>query len=456
LTLLPALLAILGRKAFWPSKVRRGDQREGVWGKVAGTLVRRPKLTLLVGVVLFLGLAAGALGYSSGGFGGDQNPPAGSDAARGNAALTKYFPQTSANPADLVLSYASSVWRDPARIAAAEASLRRSGAFTQLAGPLDPNGTKLSPAQLTKLHRALGAPQRHRVSAKTGPQKLTPGAARFSTTELNAYHAEAFFISANGRVIQFEASLAAGGQGSTAAMNATPHIRSVLAAAGGASGAAQTGVAGEAAAVYDINHTANHDLKVVVPIAIVAIGILLALVLRSLVAPLYLIVSVGLSFLSALGITTIVFMDIGGQSGISFILPFLLFIFLLALGEDYNILVMTRIREESHHLPLREAVVKAVSRTGSTVTSAGVILGGTFAVFAIVGGGGSGGSQLQAIGFGLAIGILMDTFLVRTLLVPSVVVLLGRHNWWPSHLSSDEHHELVHSVAADASAEASA
>ncbi len=456
LTLLPALLAILGRRAFWPSKVRRGDQREGIWGKVAGTLVRRPKLTLLVGVVLFLGLAAGALGYSSGGFGGDQNPPAGSDAARGNAALTKYFPQTSANPADLVLSYASSVWRDPARIAAAEASLRRSGAFTQLAGPLDPNGTKLSPAQLTELHRALGAPQRHRVSAKTGPQKLTPGAARFSTTELNAYHAEAFFISANGRVIQFEASLAAGGQGSTAAMNATPHIRSVLAAAGGASGAAQTGVAGEAAAVYDINHTANHDLKVVVPIAIVAIGILLALVLRSLVAPLYLIVSVGLSFLSALGITTIVFMDIGGQSGISFILPFLLFIFLLALGEDYNILVMTRIREESHHLPLREAVVKAVSRTGSTVTSAGVILGGTFAVFAIVGGGGSGGSQLQAIGFGLAIGILMDTFLVRTLLVPSVVVLLGRHNWWPSHLSSDEHHELVHSVAADASAEASA
>ena len=209
-------------------------------------------------------------------------------------------------------------------------------------------------------------------------------------------------------------------------------------------------MAGQAAAACDINATANHDLSVVVPVAIVAIGILLALVLRSLVAPLYLIVSVGLSFLSALGITTIVFMDIGGQSGISFILPFLLFIFLLALGEDYNILVMTRIREEAHHLPLHEAVVRAVSRTGSTVTSAGVILGGTFAVFAIVGGGGSGGSQLQAIGFGLAIGILMDTFFVRTLLVPSVVVLLGRHNWWPSHLASDEHHELVHGVSADA------
>ncbi|MDE3129740.1 MAG: MMPL family transporter, partial [Acidobacteriota bacterium] len=121
-------------------------------------------------------------------------------------------------------------------------------------------------------------------------------------------------------------------------------------------------------------------------------------------------------------------------------------------GEDYNILVMTRIREESHSLPLREAVIRAISRTGSTVTSAGVILGGTFAVFAIVGGGGSGGSQLRAIGFGLAAGILMDTFLVRTLLVPSVVVLLGRWNWWPSHLSTDEHHERLDVAAGEASA----
>ncbi len=144
-----------------------------------------------------------------------------------------------------------------------------------------------------------------------------------------------------------------------------------------------------------------------------------------------------LSFLASLGLATIVFMDIGGDSGIIFILPFLMFIFLLALGEDYNILVMTRIREEAHHAPLEEAVVKAITRTGSTVTSAGMILGGTFAVFALVGGGGSGGSQLRAIGFGLAAGILMDTFLVRSLLVPSTVILLGRRNWWPSSLSQE-------------------
>ena len=101
--------------------------------------------------------------------------------------------------------------------------------------------------------------------------------------------------------------------------------------------------------------------------------------LRSLVAPLYLIVSVALSYLAALGVATIVFIDIGGDGGLTFILPFLMFIFLLALGEDYNILVMTRIREEARSMPLTDAVVEAVARTGTTVTSAGLVLAGTFA-----------------------------------------------------------------------------
>jgi RND superfamily putative drug exporter len=426
LTLLPALLAILGRRAFWPSKIAPGTQREGVWARIAGRLVQRPKVTLGIGVVVFLALAAGALGYKAGGFGGDNNPPAGSDAAAGNASLARHFPQSSSNPANLVITYAQPVWDDPSRLARAEASLRSSGRFTLISGPLDPNGTTLAPAQLTSLHAALGPPELLPV--------LEPASVRVPAALYNAYRATAQFVSVDGRTIQFEASLTAGPQGSTTAMNATPTIRVAVATAASESGAIANGVAGEAAAVYDINSTANHDLKVIIPVAIVAIGLLLALVLRSAVAPLYLIVSVALSYLAALGIATIVFIDIGGDGGISFILPFLMFIFLLALGEDYNILVMTRIREEARHLPLRDAVVKAIARTGSTVTSAGIILGGTFAVFAIVGGGGSGGNQLRAIGFGLAAGILMDTFLVRTLLVPATVILLGRRNWWPSKM----------------------
>src|SRR6201992_1869650 len=92
----------------------------------------------------------------------------------------------------------------------------------------------------------------------------------------------------------------------------------------------------------------------------------------------------------------------GGPGRLPFIFPFLLFIFLLALGEDYNILVMTRIREEAHHLPLREAVARALGTTGTTVTSAGLVLAGTFAVFAVLGGSGSGGSQIRDVGVGLA------------------------------------------------------
>jgi RND superfamily putative drug exporter len=97
---------------------------------------------------------------------------------------------------------------------------------------------------------------------------------------------------------------------------------------------------------------------------------------------------------------------------------------------------MTRIREEAHHLPLREAVARAVGVTGTTVTSAGLVLAGTFAVFAVVGGS-SGGSQIKEIGYGLALGVIMDTFVVRTVLVPCMVVLLGRWNWWPSKLHMD-------------------
>jgi RND superfamily putative drug exporter len=114
-----------------------------------------------------------------------------------------------------------------------------------------------------------------------------------------------------------------------------------------------------------------------------------------------------------------------------------MFLFLLALGEDYNILVMTRIREEAQRRPLRDAVAIAVQATGTTITSAGVVLAGTFAVFAIAAGTGSNGNtQIRDVGTGLALGVLMDTFLVRTLLVPATVVLLGRWNWWPSRLAA--------------------
>ncbi len=226
-----------------------------------------------------------------------------------------------------------------------------------------------------------------------------------------------------------------GDPGATAAINAVPAIRADVAGVARQAGADASGVAGEASGLYDVSHISDGDVGKIVPIAIAAIGLVLALVLRSLIAPLYLISSVVLSYLASLGLSVLVFMRIGGQAGVIFLLPFLMFIFLLALGEDYNVLVMTRIREEASTQFLRRAVVRAVGATGPTVSSAGLVLAGSFVVLAVVGGSGQGNGGIRVIGIGLAIGILLDTFVVRTVLVPATVELLGRFNWWPSRMS---------------------
>jgi len=254
-----------------------------------------------------------------------------------------------------------------------------------------------------------------------------------------AYRATTQVIAADGRTVQYLASLRAGSPDSNAAIAAVPAMRAALAAAAARARAPAAGVAGDSPSLYDVRSASRSDLERLVPVAVLVIGLLLALLLRSAIAPLYLVVSVALSYLASLGASVLVFQIFGGSYGLSFVLPFLMFVFLLALGEDYNILVMSRIREEAHHLPLRDAVVRAIEVTGSTVTSAGMVLGGTFLVFAIAGGSGSEGAQIREIGVGLAIGVALDTFVVRTLVVPAVVVLLGRWNWWPASL----HHRHV-------------
>jgi len=129
----------------------------------------------------------------------------------------------------------------------------------------------------------------------------------------------------------------------------------------------------------------------------------------------------------------LVFVHLGGNSGLIFVLPLLMFVFSMALGEDYNILIMSRIREEAgKHRSFNDAVAHAIGITGTTVTSAGIILAGTFAVLGIAG----GSSEAQQLGFSIAFGVLLDTFFVRTLLIPSIAVLLGPWNWWPSKLSN--------------------
>jgi RND superfamily putative drug exporter len=427
LTLLPALLAVFGRAAFWPSKTREGSGRAGLWGRIAARVVRRPVIPLAIGVVALGALAIGVGGYQPGGFGGAISAPAGTDSAAGTALLTRHFPTSSANPTNLVYKLSQPVWDDPAPVAAATSQLASSGVFTGVTGPLNPAGVTLSGAQYTALHAALG-------NAGTLPA-VPSGQTSIPLAGYEAYRASAQYVSPDGRTIQFQTGLKAGDPSTTTAMNAVPSVRTAAAAAARTLGASAYGVGGQAPAFYDISQISDSDLTRVVPVAIVVIGLLLCLVMRSLIAPLYLIASVALSFFAALGLSVLLFIKLGGSSGLTFILPFLMFIFLLALGEDYNILVMSRIREEAQHLPLRDAVSRAVGVTGTTVTSAGLVLAGTFSVFALVGGRGSGGGQIRDVGVGLALGVLMDTFIVRTVLVPCTVVLIGRWNWWPAALS---------------------
>lgn len=443
LTLLPALLSIrlsllgvkrtlfqrmFGRPKLLPWDIQ-GTGKAGFWGSIAGRIVKRPVPTLLAGLIFFGALSVGVAGYKPAGFGGSTTPPAGSDSAAGQVLLARYFPQASANPTNLIFRLAAPAWNDPQVLGTGTAALQASPLFTQVTGPLNPVGFTLTPAQYAALHAALGP-------AKNLPP-IPPKGGMIPPAGYQLYRATGNYVSADGKTVQFSVGLRAGDPGHTPAMNAVPAVRAETATVAASMHAVASGVVGLAPALYDISTVSGNDLKKIIPVAILVIGLLLAIVLRSLVAPLYLIVSVGISYLAALGLAALLFINLGGSGGLVFFLPFLMFIFLLALGEDYNILVMTRIREEAHKLPLRDAVSRALSVTGTTVTSAGLVLAGSFLVISVVSRG-SGSSQVRDIGLALAFGILMDTFLVRTLLVPSTVVLLGRWNWWPSRLNVDQ------------------
>jgi len=362
LTLLPALLSIrlsllamkralfrriFGRPKLLPWNIQ-GSGKTGAWGRIAGRIVAHPVPTLVSGIVVFGGLAFAVFGFTAAGFGGNTAPPAGTDSAAGQAQLTKYFPQSSANPTTVIFKFAAPVWQNPAPLATAASKLPATGLFTQVAGPLNPGGTTLTPAQFTALHNRLSP-------AKPLPP-VPPAGSTVPAGTYVAYRATANLVSPDGRTVLHETGLKAGDPGTTRAMNATPSVRAATTTVGKSLGVSDSAVGGEAPALYDISSISNGDLKHIIPFAIIAIGILLALVLRSLVAPLYLIVSVGISYLAALGLSVLIFIKIGNSGGLVFFMPFLMFIFLLALGEDYNILMMTRIREEAQSLPLRPAV----------------------------------------------------------------------------------------------------
>ena len=191
----------------------------------------------------------------------------------------------------------------------------------------------------------------------------------------------------------------------------------------------------------DIQQANAHDTKLIIPLVLAVVLVILCGLLVAIAAPLYLIVTVVASFAATLGLITLLFTHLFGHEGLAFNLVLISFIFLVALGVDYNIFLMDRVRHEARILGTREGTLRALTSTGSVITSAGVILAGTFAALTLL-----PLEPLVQIGATVALGVLLDAFVVRALLVPSLTHLLGDRAWWPFGVTTTRrrHRDVEH------------
>ena len=405
-TLIPAVLTIFGRRSFWPMQPRResgetgqSDWRRSIYGRVGAIVLRRPGLTLAVTVLVLSALVAGLVPFRTN---YDQlaSLPGNTESVRSFELLRGGFPEGELSPLRVyVSSPADTGVLDPdtlERLDAITLDLAGHPAVADASGPGRPLGKEGPPAWQLPEGSALRF-----VSADGGVARIEV------VLEMNPYSAQA--------------------------LDVVPELRELArgsaAAAGLPSGSVLIG--GDTAEAYDTRSAGNRDSLVVLPLILLAIGVVLALLLRSLVAPLYLMGTIAFTYFATLGLATLVFVQLVGHPGVGPAVPFYLFVFLNALSVDYNIYLMSRVREEARQAPLQEATRYALARTGPVITSAGLILAGTFSALMTL-----PLQDLLQLGFAVAVGVLIDTFITRTLIVPSVVALIGRWNWWPSRIAS--------------------
>jgi RND superfamily putative drug exporter len=226
-------------------------------------------------------------------------------------------------------------------------------------------------------------------------------------------------------LVQFEGTLQAAPD-SDAAQQTVLRVRDAVHPIAGA----DAKVGGMTAMVLDINKANKHDNRLIIPLVLLVVLVILSLLLRAIVAPVVLIATVVLSFAAALGASALVFRHVFGWGGEDTSFPLYVFVFLVALGIDYNIFLMTRVREEAHTYGTRKGALIGLGATGGVITSAGIVLAGTFAAL--------GSLPLVAfaeIGFAVAFGVLLDTLIVRSVLVTALNLDIGRWMWWPSKLT---------------------
>lgn len=392
LTLLPALLFTFGRAAFWPRKPRyepevvraeHGMPSHGVWHRVARLIKARPRLVWVLATAV---LAAGAVGITQ--LDADGVPQSdlvigASEARDGQHALGKHFPGGSGSPA-YVLTPADEF------DAVSEILLDQAGISSVAVASADAPGGS---AQVSRTGIVAAGP---------------PGSPVPKATE------------SGGRVL-FQVTLLDAADSAAAAQTVTD-VRESLAGT-------QALVGGVTATAVDTNQASIHDRNVIIPVILAVILLILMLLLRAVLAPVLLILTTVLSFGTALGVSALVFNGIFQFPGADLAVPLFGFVFLVALGIDYNIFLMTRVREESLAHGTREGILRGLTITGGVITSAGLVLAATFAALSII-----PILFLVQIAFIVAFGVLVDTFIVRSLLVPALSYDIGRTIWWPSKL----------------------
>ncbi|MEU4078283.1 hypothetical protein DEJ45_02490 [Streptomyces venezuelae] len=372
LTFLPAVLVLLGRAAYWPSRPRPSESEgggHGIWRRVAALVDRAPRKVWAATLAGLLACAAFAPVLESRGVPLDEIFVNDAPSVAAQERLGRHFPGGAGNPAIV--------------IADADTADRVTAAAERVEG-VD------SAAAVT----ASGRPG-------AGAPLVVGGRVRIDVTLTDAADSDA-------------------------AKATVARLRSSVHAVPGADAL----VGGYTAQRYDTQRTAERDRMLIVPVVLAVILAILVGLLRSLLMPLLLVATVALNFFATLGVSALVFRYVFGFSGTDSSVPLYGFVFLVALGVDYNIFLMSRVREESLRHGVREGVLRGLTATGGVITSAGVVLAATFAALGVI-----PLAFLVQIAFIVAFGVLLDTLVVRSLLVPALVRDLGPVAWWPGSLS---------------------
>lgn len=368
LTLIPAIVSLLGVRVFWPSKSWKVEPTGARFRLLGGALGRHPGRFAAASGGVLVALAVSAFNFHPT-FDLNSGKTATTQSAVYSRVLQKGFAAGAIQPTDVFLQSRS--------------------------------GTPMPTGELAAYGKRLAAV--HGVSS-VAPPKLAKG----------------------GSVADFRVVLTAPGQ-SDAAM-AT--VRGPLQRAADTAPPGTRPLIGGITSVYvDLEAAMAHDYAIVFPVAAVLILLILGLLLRSVVAPWYLMGAVGLGFGATLGASVLVFQDLRSTPGLTFILPIVMYLFVVALGTDYNILMISRLREEaSEGRGPHDAAAMAVRHAGPTVASAGLILAGTFASLML-----AGGTTLTQMGFAIAFGIAVAAFVMAMFLTPALTALIGHRAWWPGH-----------------------